>query len=426
MPAHDSIPRWKALLARRLLLVVLLFALGFALRTFLATRKPVDLQAFVTVEPIRLAQSLLRKGAYVDAYAEGTGPSAHAAPAYPVLIAAVIHLVGDGESMALILVVLSCAVSSLAFALALPVCDRIGLHPLTGFAAAAIGTLLPANFLSQTGGYFETSYAGLAFILLFLAAVSIAKTENWNLRSGILFGIATGLTAYFNPAMLPVAILWMAAVAWFQQRPATTQFAIAGALAILITLAPWAIRNRIAFGETVWTRSNLGLEIDLSNRDGVSALSEVNIGRHGTEANWPVTHPCLDPAEADKVRRFGEPLYARLRLENATQWVRSHPAEFAKLTAQRFFYFWFPPLPRLLQSIVEALLSIGGCIGAILLTRRRQPAGWFLLTAVVVFPAAYYVIQATPRYRFPIEPVLLVGFAAAFDLAVRRWQQTGS
>src|SRR5690348_5417295 len=48
------------------------------------------------MEPFRLAHSIAEKGEFADPYPLHTGPSAHSAPAFPALLALLMHVFGDG------------------------------------------------------------------------------------------------------------------------------------------------------------------------------------------------------------------------------------------------------------------------------------------------------------------------------------------
>jgi hypothetical protein len=60
-----------------------------------------------------------------------------------------------------------------------------------------------------------------------------------------------------------------------------------------------------------------------------------------------------------------------------------------------------------------------GLLGTAVLAReRKSPEVWLVVGALALFPLAYYLIHALERYRFPIEPLLLL--AAAWLLL--RWR----
>jgi hypothetical protein len=58
--------------------------------------------------------------------------------------------------------------------------------------------------------------------------------------------------------------------------------------------------------------------------------------------------------------------------------------------------------------LFEAALSPLALCGLALLFWKRYAFAWVAATAAVAYPAVYYVIQSTGRYRFPLEPILFL------------------
>src|SRR5690242_11677659 len=80
------------------------FALGLTVRLGLVLPHP---PAYVSIhEPVNIAMSLASRGAYADAYGEGTGPTAHAAPVHPLMLSVLFRAFGTGARGALAMSVL--------------------------------------------------------------------------------------------------------------------------------------------------------------------------------------------------------------------------------------------------------------------------------------------------------------------------------
>jgi hypothetical protein len=60
------------------------------------------------------------------------------------------------------------------------------------------------------------------------------------------------------------------------------------------------------------------------------------------------------------------------------------------------------------QSIAEALMTILAIAGLISLFKKNHPSAWMFLAVLTFYPAVYLVVQVSPRYRLPIEPILLL------------------
>lgn len=53
-------------------------------------------------------------------------------------------------------------------------------------------------------------------------------------------------------------------------------------------------------------------------------------------------------------------------------------------------------------------MTFTGLCGLGLLFCRGNSFAWISSVAFVAFSAVYYVIQVSPRYRFPLEPILFL------------------
>jgi hypothetical protein len=392
--------------------VAFLFFLFAAVRMFwfFYTTQPPD-----RPEPIKIAISLVTQGTYADAYGKGVGPTAHTPPAYPLIAALLMKLAGIDTGI-ILLSILNGLASSLAFALMPVICDRFGVDPFISRTTGLAGAI-PINLSTiQVSPQFETAFGALLFMLIFWRIARLGSHQAGSAAAGAVLGLFCGLATLFNPALLPVVSVWVVLCLMIQFR-SWLSFTVCTAIVTLLVLAPWAIRNRIALGETIWTRSNLGLELDVSNHDRADPVHEVNFFSD-------FRHPFVDEVEREKVRQMGELAYMRLRMANALQWIQTHPSRFVSLTVRRVFWFWIPWKPVLLMRIYEVLLAALGIAGFVLWSRRGDRRAWFGLVAVLVFPAIYYVVQSTLRYRFPLEPVLLTGATLLVSKLVERRRKT--
>ena len=165
-------------------------------------------------------------------------------------------------------------------------------------------------------------------------------------------------------------------------------------------LLPWAIRNWAVLGSPIFTRSDFGLELQVSNNDLATADLEKNV-------RTPVfqqLHPTTSVEQGEKVRVMGEVAYGNEKKQEAYRWIAAHPGPFLGLTIRRVALFWFPRMHRLWQSAIEGAVSLVGICGFLLALKRKERIAWVSSPVMVLFPAIYYLIQSSPRYRLPIEP----------------------
>lgn len=355
-------------------------------------------------EPYNIAISLADNGTYADAFGRGVGPTAHTAPLLPLILAAIIRLFGVGLTGYLIRVAFTSIAAAMAFALlpALAVRSQLGLP--AGVIAGLIGAIAPINFWAQTAGIFDAPYTMLGLIGLCVALSGYWVNGYFPARGAVALGLLSGFICLLNPTIVEVLVGWyvFGMLRFKNDRRELSIFTATAAAVVVICLSPWALRNARALGSAIWTRSNFGLELQVSNNDRATADLEQNV----REPDFP--HPFTDSNERNKIRLMGEVAYHETKKKDALSWIGSHPARFAQLALRRIFLFWFPSMARLLQSIAEDLITILAFAGLLSLFRNNHPSAWMFLAVLVCYPAVYLIIQVSPRYRLPIEPILLL------------------
>lgn len=352
----------------------IIFGIALAVRlvTSLTTLGFIDQQ----YETVRVALSLAHHGTFADPFRLPTGPTAHLAPGFPAVLSAIYRIFGDGMVGETAKRVLGCAVSALSYAL-LPALGRAcGFRVGVGIAAGLFGAVFPLNRYEEVSGNFESPWVAL-FLLLLVYGVAANKKMP-----------LAGVGLLFAPVLAPVFLVFAVARRWW----------IPLALAVLLT-APWALRNHYELGAWIWSRDNLGLELDLSNRDGAAPTLRDNLrlGLH------KASHPSHSLTEANEVCYYGEAGYNERRLRTALAWMEIHPAKFAVLTLTRMRWFWFP-------SVYFGVLVLLAGYGI-----RSAPSAWIFATVWLLFPLIYYVIQYDPRYRHPLEWSVLLAAAKGVD-----------
>ncbi len=383
---------------------ILIFVLSLATRCALVRLHLGDASEFLLVEPVRVAVSIADHGAYADAYGEGSGPTAHEAPLHPLLLALLIRLFGTGSAAALAINLSAVVAVSLGNTLLPSLSEACELGADPGAAAGLISGLLPLNYWYQTAGSFDAPFAFPALVALLLVSARQWKTPSD--PGACKSGFVSGLSALLNPATLQVtaSVVVLSAARTRENLLRALRHQAILVLCVVATLSPWAIFNYFHLGKAIFTRSNFWLEFQVSNNDAATPLLERNTSTPALKR----MHPSQDLDQRNLVRALGEPAYMTLKQHEATQWVASHPGKFLWLTLQRAGLFWFPEMSRPWQSGYEAVITLAGFAGMVRMFRNRHPFASFLATSVVSYSLVYAVIQVSPRYRFPIEGLLLL------------------
>jgi hypothetical protein len=294
------------------------------------------------------------------------------------------------------------------------------LKPVSGVLAGTVGALLPLNFWPQTSGVFDAPFTAAVLVGLCILVCRIWMRAIFTMREGAVLGTAAGLGCLLNPIILAVVAAWLTIIAVEYRRRARQVLIFCGvsAACLILTLTPWAIRNLRVLGSLIWTRSNFWLEMQVSNNDLLTADEE----RNTRMPQFALVHPYTGAIEKAKVKKLGEVAYMRSKRQQAIAWITTHKRKFLALSAERFRLFWLPRMGRPWQALLEAALTILGLGGLALLFRQRATSAWLFAGILIAYPAVFYVIQVSPRYRLPIEPflyLLAANLCCAFAATLR-------
>lgn len=347
----------------------------------------------------RIAASLAEGHGYGNPFLSPTGPTAWEPPLYPLLIAAVFKLAGVyTAASAVILLTINSLFSALT---SVPVyfLARRSFGERVASWSAWTWTLCPYAMYWAVKWTWETSIA--AFLLAVLLLVTWRLAEGASRREWIAWGFLWGAAALLNPSLLsvlPFAGMW----AVFQLARAKRAFlphAALSALAFAAVIAPWLWRNYQTCHQPVFLRTNFGVELRLGNGPGADGLSM------GFQL-----HPTHSPQEFARYKQMGELAYVAHQKREALDWIRTSPAQFARVSVARFVYYWMStPWGGTLMPAKNALFLASSWLGfggLWLMWRQRRPGFFLFGICLIAFPLVYYFVFPHPRYRGPIEPEL--------------------
>ena len=386
---------------RRAFLLVFLVHLGVQ-GVFLAQVAPQHVLPHTRWEVPAVAMALYERGEFADPYCLPTGPTAHMPPFQPALIAAVYFLLGPTLAAGYALWLIAIAFYGVMYAMLPWLGERLGLGTRAGLAGGLVGALIP-----RWPGYVE----GLAAVAIGLMAAAFLRrwgpdrpTSGGSLR----LGLAIGLSFLVTPSLLPVALGLVAFELVWRREPRRWRWAALTLLGMALACAPWTWRNDESLGGLFFVRSNFGLELRMGNHEGAGVTLDQS-AQGGTER-----HPRTNVEEARRVQQLGELEYMREAGREATAWIRSHPAEFARLTGLRVTQFWLGPIDDLPIAVGTTLLTLLAAAGAWrALPRMSVPQRAVLQIPLATFPLVYHVVGYEARYRQPVDGLLLLLAAVA-------------
>lgn len=415
---HSRRKRWQG--------IALMLAVGLAVR--LATvliaygeqMSPDRGQFAFGWEAGRVARSLAAGQGFQSPLMGDTGPTAWLPPAYPLLLAAVFRVFGIYTAAAAIAILsLNGFLSALTVLPVYAIARRIW-----GDTVAAVAgwmwTLFPFAIFIGAFRVWSECLDGLLVSLVFLVALTQAATSRVTVWLGA--GVLTGLAALNNPnTMSLVPALWGWA-AWqrYQKSDRARQPLLGAILALLITVAPWFVRNAAAFGEVVPFRGNFWLEVYIGNT-GETPVMLVDWNRH----------PASNTTEMSEYARRGERAYMKEKRHQALAFIAAHPFVFTVLTLRRMVFVWsgfWSWDRRYLASeplqvpfiILQTSLSLLVMAGLRCAWRDRHSAVFLLAAMAICQPLVYYVTHPAVEYRHAIDPLLVVVAAAGF-MDMRAW-----
>jgi hypothetical protein len=438
-------------------LLILLLALGIRLGTVFGSAS--QFRVLRGFETQAVADSLASTGTFANPFRYETGPTAHLAPVYPLFLGGIELLFPDEEDYEAAKQVLSALAASLHYALLPLLAVAAGLPRRVGvlgaLVAIAMFLLLPANVRPlETQGSWEHAWAALGIVALSILAASTFRQARFTIGRALAWGVAWGIYLLLIPTMALVFPAWLiqlrisggnvgnpqSAICNPRSRgpagpnrasgthgepgqaPAARRqwlrFAALSTACLLVTLAPWTIRNWLVLGSPVWGRDNLGLELHVSNND-CAAATFAEMQRSGCHAK---THPNANPQEAAKIREVGEIRYNEQRLREALAWVRAHPARFTGLTLERFALFWFPEVGRGVASYPLWAVTLAGFAGLILCYKENRLTALLFGSLLLVYPVIYCFVQHFLRYRYPVLWVSSLMTAYALTVAWQRFK----
>lgn len=350
-------------------------------------------------EIINIASSLSSHKGFSSPFGIQSGPTAWIPPIYPTLVAAIFTLLGLRSNAAGMTILAMQALFSALTCLPLYVIakrafdENCAVWTAWGWALFPYEVLIPGFFV------WETSLSCFLMTLLCYTSLNLSRDDKWNQISvGVLWGVA----ALTNTALIAVMPFFLFAPHFKRPGPFPLKSIATVILVSTLVVCPWILRTRYALGAIVPVRSNFGEELWVGNHEGGNGRIEFGIG------------PLDNDSERERYRSMGEISYVRQRRAEAVHFIYQSPGRFCRLAFYRFRYWWFAmgdAAPIFTFYRILTLISFAGI--ALALPKINDPPVLTILSGIVIYPLVYYVTDVYVRYRYPIEPFLMLfaGFA---------------
>src|SRR5271168_374209 len=394
-----------------IMLVALALRLGY-MRQFqnIHPRQGVSVIPFL-FESGNIAHSLATGHGFSSPFRVDTGPTAWMTPLFPLLLAGIFRIFGAYTFhawAATVLLNISCC--TLACIPIYFVGKRIGGVALAA-GAAWLWAIFPNAILLPVESMWDASISALLAATILWATFALERSESHRLRKWCAYGLLWGVALMFNAtlaALFPFLAGWLAYRA-HQQNRAWFKNAAAAVAIIILCCVPWTVRNYRVFHHFVPLRSVLGLQLWLGNNDQTQDIFRGDL------------HPIYNAAEREKYISLGEIAYMRQKKQDAFAYMLSHPAREAHLIFYRAISIWSGGTPYPLEDFIgtpslrfrtvlafNVIAALGTLCGIIILFRERSPFAVPIAAFPLIYPWAYYLTLALPRYRLPIDPIVML------------------
>ena len=348
-------------------------------------------------EMVSEARTLVHDGTIGDPFRSmKTGPTATNPPLYPLFLALCLWLYPSSLFHFINAVLVANLIANALAAALLPrVSTELFGTPVPGIAAGVL-SIAASQFMAG----WDANFTQFGLILFFLAATRLVQTRANLAWRAALAGAALGILFLMNQVVLLVALPWIAFLLLTRRFPPREmlRFLIPFALAVLLAVLPWIMRNYRIWG-VLATRTNLGIALYASNND----CAEPSLAQELQSGCFVAMHPESNATEAALMKRMGEPAYDRLRRDQALAWMWSHPRRLLQLALGRIGEFWFPvPSPPRRATYMVWIITLLSIPGFLLMLYRRMPVAALFGGIFLLYPLLYYVVVSEERYRLPI------------------------
>jgi 4-amino-4-deoxy-L-arabinose transferase-like glycosyltransferase len=354
-----------------------------------------------------VARSIFLGHGFSSPFFPSTGPTAMVPPIFPYVLAGMFRMFGLYTAKAAFGIL---SINSLLSALTCIPIYFSARYAVGEKAArwAGIGWVVYPYAIYFSGArVWDYALTGFLFTTCFCFAQRLHRRRQ--LAAWLGFGAFYGVTALANPSVLPMfpVFLLLAVLQMRQDGERWLLRCAVAALGAVAVLTPWTIHNYNSMHFVGPVRDNFWLECWAGN----------NGDTFESNARW--AHPASNPIEMQRYEAVGEIAYIAEKKVMTMNFIEHHPIFFAGLSLRRALAYWsgfwsFSPAYLSLEPL--EIPDVFFCTGMTVLMLLGARKFWRddmvralpFLVLIVFFPITYYFTHASPDYRQPIEPEVMV------------------
>jgi hypothetical protein len=355
----------------------------------------------------RVARAILAGHGFANPYWADTGPTAILTPVSPYFFAAVFSVFGVAtKASALVILAINCLVSALTCVPVFFIAQTcFGVRPAKWAAWGWAFFPYAINFSADTMWYH--SFVALLLALLFWVGLRLESSDRPSAWAG--FGVLFGFAALTNPVVLGIVPFFAAGVCYrlARNRKNWGRAGFIGALALVVTIAPWLARNYRTFHQPVFLKDNFWMELC--------------VGNLGNALHWwnGDVHPSGSAEEMHRFAELGEMGYMAEKRREAFAFLENDSGIYATRTIRRVVYIWTgfwsfnreylreePLDPENIFFLTS--LTVLSLIGLYKAFRASPQVAMPFLIVLFFYPAAYYLSHPDPGFRHPMDPLFVI------------------
>ncbi len=348
-----------------------------------------------------------------------TGPTAWVCPAYPYMVAGVFSIGGMYTAKArLMLLALNCLFAGLTV-FAIYAIARRTFGTTAAICASWIWVVLPSAWQIPVRLTWDSTLNALSFAVIFWATLAVRRRRT--LITWIGYGALWAAGVLINASIVSLAPFFFGWLLW-ELRKESLPWLKPLAVALLVFglgVAPWTLRNYLAFGKFVPLRSNFGLVLWMANHSESPGFDSFS-------------SPYGNLQQATIYQQMGEITYMATKKHEAYRFMKSHVRRTAVNVTRNIWLFWFGVTDRQVNPwyggstyasvdfIANTAVVLLAMVGTILAWQSNKSAALLYSVVLLFFPVVYYFTRPALRFRFAIEPILTV-LAAYGAVSILTW-----
>ena len=344
-----------------------------------------------------------------------TKPTAYRPPLYPLMLAPIARSLEPIRVVPQVwgplavypmtwpIAALHAGLGAIAAALTMLAARRWGLTML-GVAASGLVVALDPLLVAQSRSIMTETLAAT------LLAWALAAARG-GMRGAAESGLAFGLAALCRPSTLACAGVAIVFAAFLIPGGRRRRWGSAGLMLAVVaaTVFPWAARNRMAFGEFVWTTTHGGYTLALANNRWYYQSA-----REGRAEVWdPESQRAWAESIAKATAGLGEPEADRAMTRLGWGMLETQPRDFLRASLARIARFWAVAPSSAVYGLKVRMLSAAWTTPLLALSllglMQRETWRWPRIVApatLIGLSCVHLIYWTDMRMRAPLVPAI--------------------